>query len=119
MATKVLETTQPNIGSGKEAYAHCPNCSKMFLAVDEDGHDETLPRECKRCHCPMVAGDESKAFMDLAAEAQHDEAVAAFGAQYRGETGARQSRTEMRAELRAEVEAEVRAEYKEKAKAAE
>ena len=119
MVLKELETTQPNIGSGKEVYSLCPNCSKMYKAMDEEGHKETLPAECKRCHCPMVAGDESAEFMELSALENHDEAVSLYGRQYRGETAVGLSRTQMRAELRPEVEAEVRAEYEAKAKAAE
>lgn len=114
MVTKELETAQPNIGSGREVYTLCPNCSKMYLSTDNEGHDETLPRECKRCRCPMVAGEDSADFMDLTALEFHDEAVAVFGAQYRGGDGRFRHKTE--AAIRAEIEAEVRAEYEAKAK---
>ena len=114
MVLKELETSQPNIGSGKEVYAHCPNCSKMYLSENDRGRPQTLPQTCERCECPMVAGDESKAYMDLAAEENHDEAVSLFGRQYRGETPVGLSRTEMRAEIMAEVRAEIAAEAKAK-----
>ena len=73
----VLQRSYPNLGSQSLEYAHCPNCSKMFKSIDEDGKPEGIPENCKRCGCPMADRDAQRAmaWMDVQAEQQHDPAL--------------------------------------------
>lgn len=87
-----LRTSVPNIGSDKVEYVHCPNCSRMYKSIDEDGKTEGFPSRCKRCDCPMVSTDEGKkaqTWMDAQAEKAYDPAIADFGRQMRGENAVR------------------------------
>jgi hypothetical protein len=83
-----LKTSSPNIGSNKVVYVHCPNCSKMYRMVDEEGNPDGLPSTCKRCGCPMdnsPEGKKAQQWMDTQADGAYDPAIASFGRQMRGE----------------------------------
>lgn len=107
MVTETLRESQPNLGNDNLVYVHCPSCSRMYESINEKGSRATIPAECERCGCPMVAGEESQAWMDLLAEEHYDPALADLGRKIRGEGT---DFTEERARMRVEIEAEVRAE---------
>jgi len=86
----VLKTSQPNMGSDKLLYKHCPNCTKGFRSIDGDGKEDQVPPHCKRCGCPMYdnGGPDALAFSEAQARGEHQPALAAMGAASRGYTPA-------------------------------
>lgn len=80
-----LRRTYPNVGNDNVEYVHCPHCSRMHLAVNEDGEEEELPSKCRRCGCPLKSGKAARDFMNAQAEAEHVPALAELGRKSRGE----------------------------------
>ena len=80
-----LKTTQPNVGNENVLYADCPNCSRMFQVMDDQGKKVGLPPECPRCTCPIdEKANKAVAWMNEQAERHHEPALAELGRRSRG-----------------------------------
>jgi len=98
-----LLISNPNVGGGEVDYVHCPNCSMMYATKDDKGYDEQLPANCKRCSCPVVAGEVSQKWMNQYATENHDAKLVEIGRRVRGgQLGGADDGGEM-SSLRAEV----------------
>jgi len=75
-------------GSDGRTYVKCPDCSKLYGWVSDEGKvvEQEIPSRCKRCGCPMDAKKAAE-FSEAQARAGHSPALAEIGNRLRGVAG--------------------------------
>lgn len=69
---------------------HCHNCEKAYPPMDVEKTPLEVPRNCRRCGCPMNSLEDSLAYGDMMAEAEAKPLLRAVGDRMRSLTGVSQ-----------------------------